>query len=181
MLTEFQKRKLRRYFQFYDADRNGYIEREDYMLFAKRLARARGWAESTVGYEMIMARFMADWDLLRSFADANSDDRITEDEWFEYHNYIYFIDNKYRAGENDILGTIFEMLDHNNDGTISEDEFRTFYSIFGMDLALASQTFHKLNENGDGVLTRNEIAKLYRQFAHSDDPTVMGNWLFGPF
>ena len=181
MLTDFQKRKLKRYFQFYDADQNGYIERDDYMMFAKRLARARGWAEGSAGYEMLMARFLTDWDLLRSFADADSDERITLDEWYEYHNYIYIIDSKYRAGENDIIGTIFEMLDGNSDGYITEDEFRTFYSIFGMDMDLASETFHKLDENRDGVLTRKEIAKLYQQFALSDDPTVMGNWLFGPF
>lgn len=181
MFSNFQKRKLIRYFQFYDMDGNGYIERNDYVLFAKRLARVRGWAEGTASYEILMGRFTADWEILRSFADSSGDDRVSLDEWFAYHRHIYLIDTKYRVGENDIVGAIFETLDMNGDGSITEDEFKMFYSIYGLDSQLAGEVFRKLDENGDRVLTRPEIARLYRQFAHGDDPNALGNWLFGPF
>lgn len=180
MFTDFQKRKLTRYFEFYDADKNGYIEQADYEVFARRVARVRGWAEGTPGYEIVLGRFVSEWEVLRSFADMSRDGRVSLHEWFDYHYYIYTIDQKFRADEHDIINTIFETLDHNGDGKITENEFKIFYHIYGLDSALASEIFQRIDENSDGILTRNEIARLYRQFAHSDDPNALGNWLFGP-
>ncbi len=181
MLTDFQKRKLTRYFSFYDADDNGYIEKEDYLLFAERLARARGWAEGTTGYEIIVGRFLADWQVLASFSDMDGDCSVTLEEWFAYHDHICMIDVKYRAGSNNIVNTIFNTLDINGDGHVTENEFKVFYGIYGLDAKLAGDIFQKIDENGDGILTRNEISRLYHQFAHSNNPDDVGNWLFGPF
>ena len=180
MLTEFQKRKLTRYFNFYDVDNNGYIDQDDYALFAEQVAQARGWAQGTTGYEMVMGRFMADWQVLASFSDTDQNQQITLDEWFEYHKYIFLIDAKHRAGANDIISTIFETIDINGDGHITENEFKIFYGIYGLDAALAEKTFKKIDINRDGILTRSEIATLYHQFAHSNDPDAPGNYLFGP-
>jgi Ca2+-binding EF-hand superfamily protein len=181
MLTDFQKRKLTRYFEFYDADNNGFIEQADYENFANRLAKVRGWDKGTTGHAMIMGRFMADWQVLASFSDADGDERVTLNEWFEYHNHIFIIDQKHRAGSNNIVATIFETLDINGDGEITENEFKMFYNIFGMGEAVAQEIFPKIDHNGDGILTRSEIATLYHQFSFSDDPDMPGNWLFGPF
>lgn len=181
MFSDFQKRKLTRYFQFYDIDKNGYIERDDYMLFAQRLAHVRNWHEGSIQYQMLVGRFHAEWDLLRSFADMSGDARISLDEWFSYHRHLYLFDKKFQVGEDDIIGAIFETLDMNGDGFITENEFIQFYSIYNMDAQLAKTVFNNLDENEDGVLTRKEIAKLYRQFAHGDDPDAVGNELFGPF
>ncbi len=181
MLTQFQKRKLRRYFEFYDMDNNGFIERTDYLLFARRLARVRGWPEGSPRYEIVMGRYLAEWQVLSSFADMNADARVSLDEWYDYHDHIFTIDLKHRLGEGDIIDTIFETLDANSDGFISETEFRTFYQIHDNPPELATQMFHRLDLNSDGVLSRKEIARLYREFAHSNDPSALGNWFFGPF
>ena len=181
MLTQFQKRKLRRYFDFYDVDKNGYIERKDYLLFARRLANVRGWQEGSPRYEMLAGRYDAEWQVLSSFADTNADARVSLDEWYSYHDHIFYVDLKHRAGEGDIISTIFETLDANGDGFISETEFRTFYQIHDNSPDLATQMFHRLDLNGDGVLSRKEITRLYREFAHSNDPAALGNWFFGPY
>ena len=181
MLTDFQKRKLTRYFEFYDADNNGYIEQADYEKLAARLAKVRGWEDGSTGYALVMGRFMADWQVLASFSDMDNDERITLDEWFAYHNHIMLIEQKNRAGSNDIVNTIFQTLDINGDGTITEKEFKTLFAVFGQDEAAAVEAFAKIDVNGDGILTRNEIAKLYHQFAFGNDPDLPGNWLFGPY
>lgn len=181
MLTDFQKRKLERYFKFYDTNDNGYIEQEDYEIIARRLAKARGWQEGTPGHDIVMQRFRIDWQLLANFADDNNDAQVTLDEWFAYHEHIFMVDSKFRAGQDDIISTIFATIDINGSGMIHESEFTKFFSLYGLDADTARETFHKIDENGDGVLTRREIAKLFHQFVKSNDPKEPGNWLFGPF
>ncbi|MEO0560654.1 MAG: hypothetical protein AAF125_00970, partial [Chloroflexota bacterium] len=171
MLSDLQKRKLTRHFEFYDIDSNGYIERDDYILFAERLARVRGWPVGTARYEMIVGRFLAEWEVLRSFADEGNDHRISLEEWYAYHSYVLFIDVKHRAGEKDIISTIFETLDANGDGFITESEFKAFYSIYDAPQELASEIFDRIDIIW--IIARGELAIPLCNLIVGDNPITV--------
>lgn len=179
MLTNFQRQKLVRSFRLYDQNKNGYIERQDFIQLAERLAQIRGWVEGTASYELLMGKLLADWDMLASFADVSGDYRIGLDEWLAYNDQMKHLSVRYRAGEDAIINTVFDIIDRNGDGQVTLDDFKHLYCAYGLPVDMAEDVFDYIDVNGDGVLTRTELLRLYYEFAYSEDPDAPGNWLFG--
>ncbi len=58
------------------------------------------------------------------------------------------------------LPLIFDAIDTNNDGGIGSDEFANYFGSFGLDKAVAQQTFNAMDANGDGELSREGLISL---------------------
>jgi Ca2+-binding EF-hand superfamily protein len=179
MLTEFQKRKLTNLFNIHDLNHDGALERSDYDEYIRRLAGKRGVAPGSPKYDALSAQFLRFWDMLQQIADQNQDKRVTLREWFACFERL--MSSPSAAEEMQPIGdAVFAMLDRNNDGVVTLEEYRWLYSSGGLDPSLAADSFRHLDTDHDSRITTAELSSRLFEFLSSDDPRSPGTWLFGP-
>jgi Ca2+-binding EF-hand superfamily protein len=179
MLTDFQKRKLTNLFNIHDLNHDGALERADYDEYTRRLADKRGFAAGSPKYDALHSQFMGFWQMLEQMADRNQDKKVTLREW--YACFEHLLSSPDAAERMRPIGeAVFGMLDRNNDGVVTVDEYRWLYSSGGLDPTLAADSFKRLDTDHDGRITTTELTARLFEFFTSDKPEAPGTWLFGP-
>ena len=184
MLSVLQTRKLTRYFNAFDSDRNGVLERSDFEKHIRRVVAAGDLTEDSPAYRWVYARWMKVWSALAEGADANADGCVDLAEWLAYHDAQIQAKVPYwrelDAGGVTSVEYLFNLIDLDADGQISWKEYSLFLRAYDVPSDLHEGIFSQLDLNGDGMLTRDEWIVLTDEF-YGDDPYAPGNWLFGPF
>jgi EF hand len=179
MLTEFQKRKIANLFAVHDLNRDGALERSDYVDYANRLAAAGGHRPGSAKYEELMSRFLGFWEMLRQAADRNHDNRVTMREWLVLFDELLSspaaVEHLRPIGE-----AVFTMLDRKGDGSVTLDEYKWLYTSGAVDPKHAVESFKRLDTDHDGRITTSELSARLVEFFTSNDPKSPGTWLFGP-
>ncbi len=178
MLTDLQKRKLAVLFHANDANRDGFLEQEDFERIADLYAQPRGWQPGSPGYDSLHATFLGIWQGLRESAHPARADRVTLDEMLASFDRLFQSDPDLVPR---LSALAFDTLDADGDGKIFIDEYRQLLATALLDAPVADQTFPRLDLNSDGYLTREELNQLFAEFFLSDDPNAPGNWLWGPY
>ena len=75
---------------------------------------------------------------------------------------------------------LFDLCDHNKDGSIDFDEFETLYQILGLKRGNIIFAFKQLDENRDGRLSKSEMYNAIKEFFSSSNATI-NNYLFGQY
>jgi len=179
MLTDFQKRKIATLFEVHDLNRDGALERSDYVDYATRLAAEGGHGPGSAKYEELMSRFLGFWEMLRLAADRNHDNRVTQREWFALFDQLL---SSPAAAENlrPIGEAVFSILDRKGDGKVTLDEYKWLYTSGARDPKHAAEAFKRLDTDQDGRITISELLAHLNEFFTSNDPQAPGTWLFGP-
>lgn len=179
MLTQFQKQKLTNLFAVHDLDRDGALEKSDYVEYTRRLAGKRGLVAGTAKYDELLSQFLGFWGMLEQIADQNQDKRVTLREWFACYDRLLSLPDS--AEQIRPIGeAVFGMLDRNGDGAVTLEEYKWLYSSGGLDPNLAADSFKKLDTDHDGRISTSELSARLAEFLMSDDPKSPGTWLFGP-
>ncbi len=179
MLTELQINKLERFFYVLDYDRNGIIEKKDFIGIAENLCILQSIKEGEEGYERVMKRFEDGWNQFNLFVN-NNENRANWNHW------IHFAEEVLVNGKEDVfiacvekyVGEIFDNFDMNKDGYINLDEFIDLFVSCRIEVRFAAKTFRRLDLNKDELISRRELMKAIVEFFRSDDPEAIGNWLF---
>ena len=179
MLTDLQRRKMSRLFKVYDADGNGFIEESDLLRIAHNFAEQRGLAPGSEGYNQLRAKFLFVWEYLQKFGDPNRDYAVSLSEFLSYAQEV--LEENYASIIGSTGSFLFELIDADGDGSITQDEFRLFFRAYGIEEGLVKDIFEKLDLNADSTISAEEFAKLGYDFHYSDDPLNPANWFFGPF
>ncbi|NEO93010.1 MAG: hypothetical protein F6K56_23390 [Moorea sp. SIO3G5] len=179
MLTEFQKQKLPRLFEMYDADNNGFIEQADFERFLETYSQLRSWEPGSPNYNSFQSKLMSRWDSMQKFADTNRDNRISLEEWLKYIENILKDQGVYEAEIRGIAGFVFSVFDTNGDDQLDLEEYRQFYRTSGHDENMANEVFKRLNFKDDDSITKEKHIELIDQFFYSEDPEAPGNFIFG--
>lgn len=181
MASETMTKKLTKHFHFQDLDKDGFVEQSDWEQCARNLAEIRGWSPDSPEYEAILTKHVQIWTLFWQPADENNDGKVSLDE------YLHLADSQ-RTQEFfslDVIailfGAIFDTIDLDGDGQITDQDYRRFFKAWGGAEAPADQAFARLDLNGDGRLSRSIFIQFGSNFFLSDEPNVPGNWLFGPY
>lgn len=175
--SAFREAKLKRMFDVYDVDNNGYIERKDYETVIDNFAAARGLAPGSKEYEKLETAYLTVWEGLRSQADTNRDDLVSFDEMLAYNEDVMADPAKF---EEQVLGIgqlLFELLDSDGDGYVKEGEYLQFAECLRFEGDPVS--FARLDTSGSGMLSKAALMDRIREFYLSDDENAAGNWLFG--
>src|SRR5262245_2258910 len=106
MLTEFQKSKLPNLFKLYDADGNGYIEAADFEAIHANFCQAAGLAKDSPQSEVLKQRLASRWVSIQKHADANSDTRVSLDEWLAYVDKMLQSEEQFRVEVEGIVAMI---------------------------------------------------------------------------
>ena len=182
MLSDLQKKKLRRLFAVLDADHNNLLERKDYTDVVANLARIHGWAPGSKEYATAEELFLGIWGKLKMLADANNDGRVTFEEFLQFHAQMVTMPEMYEELTVGTADLLFDGFDRDRDGQISRDDFYVFFDTYGInDHAAADEAFAKLDVSGAGRISKEAALDRVQEFYFSDDPFAGGNWLFGKY
>jgi Ca2+-binding EF-hand superfamily protein len=181
MLTDFQRKKLSRTFQIYDADGDGIVTRADYERAGHNVAIANGFSPGSAESDSVTTAYLAAWEGMRRMADQDHDGRVSLDEHLTAYDHLLA-----DAGPGIFVAVCdasLNLIDLDHDGRISQHEYVT--NLVGwaggaISEAAATDAFHRLDVNADGFITREEMLDIVREFFTSDDPGAHGNWLVGP-
>lgn len=179
MLTEFQKKKLNKVFQNHDFDSNGVLEKADFEGLVTNLCQFRNYHKESSEYKNLESNYMKIWSELQKVADANSDNKITLDEWFTCFDSILATEDSYNQVIGPIINLLFNIADVDGKGQINQEEFKVWAQNWNLSESEASESFLKIDGNGDGILDKQEFKQLYYELFCSDDPSAFGNWVAG--
>lgn len=181
MLTDIQTRKLTKLFRLYDANDDGILEQQDFIVLATRLASLRQGLQASPHYNQILTHLQQDWVYLCKAADQNCDARITLKEWLTYYEQILSDIKQYASRVIALVTLLFAAFDQDNDGQISEREWINLLSLFNVLPIYASSIFLNLDVNQDGVLNQDEVLTLIHDFFYINEPSAPANFMFGPY
>ncbi|MEV2274106.1 EF-hand domain-containing protein [Nocardiopsis sp. NPDC049922] len=73
----------------------------------------------------------------------------------------------------------FDLLDADDDGTVSEAEYVEYAEVLGVAVDTAWDRFKALDTDGDGFISREEFVLSARQYLFGDDTESAGGFVFG--
>jgi Ca2+-binding EF-hand superfamily protein len=180
-MTELQKAKQVHYFNVLDYNNDGLLEKQDFINIADRIAEMRGYEDGSARHSAVRKEILRIWTNARALSGAEEKAQVTLEDWLAHEKKVLDSNVLIHSYVQGIARAIFDILDADNDGVISEEEYLQFFRAFRGDVESGNQAFEKLDENGDGRLTRQEFLEAVTEFHLSDDPDARGNWLFGPY
>lgn len=180
MLTQLQTNKLEKFFYILDYDRNGVIEKDDFIGIAENLCILWSLKEGDQRYQNTMNRFEEAWNKFNLFVNNNAE-RATWNHWIEFAEQVIVngdetIFNQYVE---QYVGEIFDNFDADKDGYIDLDEYIDLFVGYHIEVRFSAKSFRMLDLNKDDLISRGELIKAVKEYFRSDDPEAPGNWLFG--
>lgn len=184
-LSSLQIRKFTTLFEAYDFSKNGYLTRDDFLTFARRVSEVFGWAQqdpATCETRLAALEHSCEYSFNRllDVADRNHDRQISLPEYLDYFKrQAMECKNMGRAAPwiKDACKQIDLLFDVDASGSISAEEYANMLAVMGSD-ADAASVFAMLDQDGDGKLMRGDIERLLLEFICSDDPAAPGNRFF---
>jgi len=176
-LTDFQKRKVHHLFNVEDANGNGVLQEDDYIIIAKKQLANSGIAEDSEDGHNFIKVYKDEFKRLAEAADTNKDGKITLDEYTKYfEKQIEKNDLKFFE---DVVNSYMKAADTNHDGKLSLKEYSSLVGAVGVSAEQAKNNFEKMDTNKDGSLDVQEFIKALKGFLFSNDPTDSANNFLG--
>ncbi len=180
-MTELQKAKQIHYFNVLDYNGDGILEKQDFVDIADRLAEMRGYEEGSSRHTAVRQEILRMWTNARALSGKEGKTELSLEDWLAHERKVLDSNVLIHSYVQGIARAIFDILDEDNDGVISEEEYLKFFRSFRGDTEDGKTAFQKLDGDSKGYLTRKEFLEAVTEFHLSDDPNARGNWLFGPY
>lgn len=179
-MSSLRERKLDHLFNILNANRDGYLEKHEFLAFADKLATELG---NRSEQQLLRARIgqRTFWNLLQRQSDSNGDGKVSRAEllaWGRAVNAEIAADSEKAAFLRRWSDPQFFLMDASGDGTISATEYAAFCRAFGI-AGDSADLFRRLDRYGDGIISRDDFFHLCVEFVSSDDPNAAGNILWG--
>jgi Ca2+-binding EF-hand superfamily protein len=172
---------LTRAFHLFDLDQSGVMDRQDCELVVQATTQVMGYAPGSPEYTTYHAEYMAGWDALLALADSDGDQRLTATEFCTAFGKLMAQPEQFNAVVLGFVKTAITLWDSNQDGKVSEQEYKNYLLTIQVTEAEAADAFRRLDLDRDGYLSREEIFQNMKEYYFTDDPNAPGNWFFGPF
>jgi hypothetical protein len=175
LLSEYHRKKLLHHFRCLDADNSGSIGKEDAEIFAARFAALHNAEPGSEIHKDLLSKWLYIWENFWSKADSDGDGKVTQEEFCQgIEKGVSNPDYK-----DPLIETLFDFVDLDSDGHISQEEHRLFFSVFELDAEESALVFSKLDINQDGILSKKEFVSAKREFLTEKEPGAVGNWFWG--
>lgn len=189
-LDPYLKKKFERVFYgFFDTNRNGVIDWNDFEILFGKIKELRG--EDSHEYRIVSDAMLMVWKgLLQETKDIDITqeiDKTTEvtiDEWLK--TWEKFDKKHMPIWQWEYLKYMFFLIDTSGDKYIDVDEYVEVMGIYGMKPDESKAAFKKFAvEKVDGKdkaiekVNYGQFVRLWYDYFGSKDKTRPGNWLFG--
>jgi len=175
MVSEIRKNKLNYVFDtFFDVNKDGSIEKNDFELAIENIARIRGYKAGDANYTDVSARFLTIWEKLRVGADTNKDNAVSREEWLTM--WTEPLNDEWKQL---YMTFMFRLQDTSGDGSIDEAEFTNVCQTFGIPADESKKAFSKISNDGKTDIDIKIYESLWKDYFSSDDVAAPGNSLFG--
>lgn len=175
MVSEIRKNKLNYVFDtFFDVNKDGSIEKNDFELAIENIARIRGYKTGDANHKDVSDRFLSIWEKLRVFADTNKDNKVSREEWLTL--WTEPLNDEWKKM---YMNFMFRLQDTSGDGTIDEAEFTNVCQTFGIPAEESKSAFVKISNAGKTDIDIAAYENLWKDYFGSDDAAAAGNSLFG--
>jgi Ca2+-binding EF-hand superfamily protein len=180
MLTILQENKFERFFYILDFDRNGVIEKDDFVAIAENLCILWGLKEGDEEYNKVQIRFSEGWDKFNHYVN-NDTGKASWEDWKRFAETVMIDSDEktFNTYVEELCGELFDNFDTDRDGYISLEEFIDLFVAHRIEVRFAAKSFRNLDKSKDGQISRGELLDAVKEFFRSDDPDAPGNWLFG--
>lgn len=181
MLSKLIKDKLEKFFYILDFDRNGVIEKDDFVGIAENLCILSGIKEGDPKYAEIIKRFEDGWTDFDLFVNGEPKGNANWDDWMHFaeQRLVGGDELAFNAYVQNYVGAMFDNFDADSDGYIDVDEFIDLFVAYRIEVRYAAKSFRKIDLNRDDLISRGELISSVKEFFRSEDPEAPGNWLFG--
>ena len=118
--------------------------------------------KQSIDKKVLEANKAASENYVSTFGTAS--DRVSKDDWLKKVAEIAAADlERIKQGKEPILartaGTFFDIMDTDNDGYVTLEDFKLRYGAIGWDSAGAELVFKAANKNNSGKIGREDIVK----------------------
>ena len=175
-MTELWQQKMQRFFNIYDANQSGTIQKSDFEEPVQAAAAFLGHAPGSAVYEEMMTWSMGWWHYLCEQTNKGDEDSITFAEFLLAMEAL--VNNRAKLNKIVMDHATFTLTlwDRDGDGMMSEEEFIAAHTAYNTKEAAAREAFSHLDRNGDQQLSFAEIIHAIEEYFTSDDPDAIGNW-----
>ncbi|XP_049876440.1 calexcitin-2-like [Pectinophora gossypiella] len=178
MVSDFRKKKLLHVFQaFFDTDKSGSIDKNDFDLAAEKIAKLRGWSAGDAKFKEVQESLNKIWESLQKRGDADNDGKVSADEWVAMCD-DYAKNPSAVEWQSLYMKFIFNLEDASSDGSIDSEEFSSVYVSFGLNKDECVAAFQKMAKGKPNV-SWPEFQELWKEYFTSDDANAPGNFIFG--
>ena len=169
----FRLRKLRTCFASHDLDKNGYITIEDFKEAAKRFIEY-GKLDEKRAKEMAQV-----WLELCDNLSVKEGDKLSPEQYLA--NAMKFLEKPdSQEFSRRLRGMQFGVVDADNDGSISLEEFQLYFKCIGIDESHAKASFDGIDTDHDRSITKEEFIAAASQFFYGFDETAGATLFYGP-
>jgi len=159
-------------------DGNGMIEEDDFDKWSETLVSFGNLSPQNA--DALRASMKQIWRTYFLPADTDHDGSVVFDELLIYMK-TALGDQQKRAAISATLPIIFDAIDVDHDGGISNKEFANYFRSLGLkDDAFADSVFAAMDANNDGSLSNEEFSGFGQDFFLSADETSPSRHFFGP-
>ena len=172
--NDFYRKKFRRAVEVRDVNRDGCISRADFDIMVER---CKNLDSSTPKHLERLTQHMKETCDFFGLVDDSVKYTYSEfeDKWFD------IIKEWFAKGTTARLtASLFQIVDINEDGFISFEEWVAYHQIVGMDTAHARASFDAIDTNHDGKISEDEFVKSHVEFFCSSENKLNSAILFGP-
>ena len=154
-----------------DANKDGFLAREDFDIIIQRY-RDLGKTD-----EKRLAKLYETFeDMMESLGILDYGTKLTYEQVME-------ITGKNGAKYEDFVKCLtasFEVIDSDDNGVISYDEWENYYKALGIDTKYARASFDAMDTDGDGVISKDEFVAYNKEFYFSVDDNLKSSIMYGP-
>jgi len=159
------KQKIRTLHARLDLNRDGSVTWDDFKVFADRFVIEGGaTVEQGDKIEKIFLKMYNQY-----FADTIANGPLTADAYVE----ALMKQGKIAISKTvfEISSPFFDVIDTNNDGQISQKEYRVYYKVLGLDQQCADKSFKDVVKDENGLISRAEYMAAVDDFFCSEKPS----------
>ncbi|MFB4273482.1 EF-hand domain-containing protein [Nonomuraea sp. GTA35] len=161
-----------RTFDLFDANSNNVIGSDDMAALATGIVQAGNLATDSPKSQAIHAAYQRLWEVLRQYADADSDGTITRDEFIQAMSNALVSKVQFAQSIADAANAEFSVIDANDDGRIDLAELQATLESVGLTKEEACQSAANIDTDGDGVISRGEYQAAWVRYYLEGDPEV---------
>uniref|UniRef100_A0A914XBD3 EF-hand domain-containing protein n=1 Tax=Plectus sambesii TaxID=2011161 RepID=A0A914XBD3_9BILA len=164
---------------FFDVNRNGTLEWDDFQLLIEIIGEARG----PMSDEYLSAKLALNeiWHKLTAAIGLKHDDKVTEEDWMAM--WKKSLNGSTPDWQKLYLEYMFQLLDASGDKLVDQSEYIQVMGYFDISRSEATACFDKfaLNEQGELVMaiTYEKFVTLWEEYFTSTDMNSTGNYLLG--